>query len=194
MSVYDKDICIIDLETTGTLERTKPTRITQVGIVKLDKDTLEIKDQFESYVNPYEPLTTFITNYTGITDQILKDAPAFPFVANCISRFFDSQNTIIAAWPLCFEQPILQWEYANAELKYPLDRRGIDIGTLARYYMRTNKIDLCSKSDSKDKTAYNLDNVSYTMNIKNDQRHSALADAINEAKVLQYILKDEGNV
>jgi DNA polymerase III alpha subunit (gram-positive type) len=181
--VYNKDIFIIDFETTGTLERTKPTRIIQVGISKLNEYGL-IRF-WESDVNPQESLDEFIVNYTGLTDEKLSKEPKF-------SEEVESEITgilkgeLIAAWPISFEMPILQWEYANAGLKFPLDRRGIDIGTLARYYMAVNKIAL---KPIDERNVYSLDNVLNSLGFPPvTKRHSALEDSYFEGLVLQKIL------
>ena len=188
--MFNKDIYVIDLETTGTLERVKPTRITEIGIVKIDKNTLDIVGIYHSLVNPEESLDDFIVKYTGLTDDLLKDQPKFKEIANAIASFIDGKNGTIAAWPMSFEQPIIQWEYANAGLNYPLDRRGIDIGTLAAFYMFENNIELKKNPESKE-SSYSLDNVKYSLGIEQTgKRHSAVDDAITEANILIKVLNE----
>ncbi len=189
--MFDRNVFVIDLETTGTLERIEPTRITEIGIVKIEGT--QTTDLYHSFVNPEEPLSDFIKNYTGLNDEILASAPKFCEVADEIANFIGNTDGLIAAWPLAFELPILQFEYAKANKKFPLDRRGIDIGTIAQFYLNANRINL--KIPPKGKKVYSLDTVSHTLGLKIDgKRHSAVSDAELEANVLKYIIKQfKGN-
>ncbi|MBR2021989.1 MAG: PHP domain-containing protein, partial [Clostridia bacterium] len=63
--------CVFDIETTGL--SAKDCKITEIGAVLYQNG--EVLDTFSSFVNPHESLTEQISNLTGITDDMLKDAP-----------------------------------------------------------------------------------------------------------------------
>lgn len=82
-----------DLETTGL--SSKADAITEIGAAVF-KDG-EIIDQFQTFVNPGRPLTQKIIDLTGITDEMLKDAPDISevlpkFLAFCGDRPLAAHN------------------------------------------------------------------------------------------------------
>jgi DNA polymerase III alpha subunit (gram-positive type) len=63
---------ILDLETSGAAPSTG-AGITEIGAVKVCGG--EIIGEFQTFVNPQHGLSDFITSLTGITDDMLADAP-----------------------------------------------------------------------------------------------------------------------
>jgi len=87
---------VFDLETTGTSRQR--SEIIELAAVILDKNGIQADDgTFSSYIRPTNPIPTFITNLTGITDYMVCDAETFPTVADSFLRFIqqhasDEQN------------------------------------------------------------------------------------------------------
>ena len=84
------ELIVFDLETTGTT----PTndRIIEIGAVKIRN--LEIVDKFDMFVNPHMEITEFISNLTGITNEMVADAP-------------EENQAIKAFVEFCGENPVL---------------------------------------------------------------------------------------
>jgi inhibitor of KinA sporulation pathway (predicted exonuclease) len=77
--------------------KTCKNEIIEIGAVKLD-DTYEEKDSFKTYVKPViTPVTGRITKLTGITNEMVDDAPDFK---TAIDRFIDwcKASDVIYAW------------------------------------------------------------------------------------------------
>ena len=72
-SIIEKlsDYTIIDLETTGL--DPKYDEIIELGAVRVRNGKIE--ETFQRLVKPDNPIDQFITNLTGITNEMLKDAP-----------------------------------------------------------------------------------------------------------------------
>ncbi len=78
----EEEIVCFDMETTG-LSRRKDA-ITELGAVVLKNG--EIIDRYSAFLNPGRPLTREIVQLTGITDDMIKDAPS---QKDGLNRFLD---------------------------------------------------------------------------------------------------------
>lgn len=77
----DGDFIVFDLETTGLKPATE--EITEIAAVLVREG--EIKDSFQTYVNPHKPIPPEITELTGISDETVADAPELP---EALDKFF----------------------------------------------------------------------------------------------------------
>ena len=62
---------VVDLETTGG--SATESHITEIGAVKVRGG--EVLGEFQTLVDPHEPIPAFIQVLTGITDAMVADAP-----------------------------------------------------------------------------------------------------------------------
>lgn len=67
----DSSYVVFDIETTGLNKNVN--HITEIGAVKVENGV--ITDKWSSFVNPGEPIPTNIVSLTGITDEMVADAP-----------------------------------------------------------------------------------------------------------------------
>lgn len=168
---------IIDLETTGTLDRQDRVKVIEIGALRVNDHTMARGDGICIKVNPQEPLSEFIAKYTGLSDDILKDAPLFPEAYAKLKEFVNGET--LAAWPVSFELPVLQRECFLHGMKFDLDRRAIDIGTICRREM--NKKGLFMDE-------YSLDATRKRLHMDTDselKRHSAFDDCVMEYDLLK---------
>ena len=78
-----KTYCVVDVETTGA--NRKGQKITEIAIVKTDGQ--KIIDQFSTLINPERNIPLRITYLTGITNEMVAEAPKFYEVAKKIVEF-----------------------------------------------------------------------------------------------------------
>src|SRR3954465_11049155 len=95
---------VVDLETTGL--RPGSSQICEIGAVKIVG--FEMVDEFETLVDPREPLSPTITSITGITNRQLRGAPHPPVALRRFLTFAD--DAVLAAHNARFDLAFLDRE------------------------------------------------------------------------------------
>lgn len=72
-SLLSTDYVIVDVETTGS--RSLLSRITEIGAYKISHG--KIVEEFQTLINPLSPIPPFVVHLTGITYEMVADAPVF---------------------------------------------------------------------------------------------------------------------
>ena len=103
-SLYDTDFVVFDLETTGA--KTPPCRITEIGAYRVSKG--KIVGEFETLVNPETSIPPFITELTGITNSMVRNAPKFREVAADFLEFIG--DAVLVAHNSHFDMRFLNHE------------------------------------------------------------------------------------
>lgn len=98
---------VFDLETTGA--KAPPCRITEIGAYRVKNG--EVTDEFQTLVNPEMPIPRFITELTGISDDMVADAPVFADVAHDMLSFIG--DSILVAHNSGFDMRFLNFEIAR---------------------------------------------------------------------------------
>lgn len=72
--LHDLDFAVVDVETTGT-SPDEGARMTEIAVMQVSSGNLV--DEFSTLLDPGRPIPPWISRLTGITDEMVEDAPAF---------------------------------------------------------------------------------------------------------------------
>lgn len=167
-----KKYAIIDIETTGGMA--KRDKITEVGIVIHDGE--RIIDEFTSLVNPNRSIPPNITRITGITNDMVLDAPQFYEIAKTIVEM--TEGAVFVAHNVRFDYSFIK--QAFEELGYTYSKRQLCTVRLSRKAFPGLK-------------SYALGNLIKHFGISVNARHRALDDARATAIILGKILSEQEN-
>lgn len=121
-----KPLIVFDLETTG-LDLVND-RIIQISYIKAMPNG---DDERESlFVNPGKPIPSFVAELTGITDDMVKDAPTFKQFAKALADKFTGCD-FAGFNSNRFDVPMLAEEFLRAGVDFDFSRcRLIDVQTI----------------------------------------------------------------
>ena len=112
-----KPLVVFDLETTG-LDLVHD-RIIQISYVKVYPDQKEERESL--YVNPEKPIPAVVQGLTGITDEMVKDAPTFKQLSRHLADQFTGSD--FAGYNSNrFDIPMLAEEFLRAGVDFDFSR------------------------------------------------------------------------
>lgn len=160
----DEDYVVIDFETTG-LSANKE-EIIQIGAVKY-RNHKEV-DRFHTYIKPSKKVSKRITDITGITNEMLEEAPSMNEQIDNLIKFIDDMTLV--AHNAYFDMAFL---YTLTDKGYKIPKyRVVDTLALAR----KNIIDVDN---------HKLVTLSKYLNIDHNA-HDALGDCLATAEVYKH--------
>lgn len=159
---------IIDIETTGGMANRD--KITEIAIVVHDGE--KTIDTYSSLVNPERSIPEYISNLTGITNEMVRKAPKFYEIAKEIVE--KTNGAIFVAHSARFDYAFIQNEFAN--LGYTFSKKILCTVKLGRRLYPGLK-------------SYGLDSIINHLGLNVESRHRALDDAIATAKFFELLYK-----
>lgn len=159
---------IIDIETTGGSPRHE--RITEVAIFVHDGD--KIVDEFISLVNPERSIPPFITQMTGITNEMVADAPRFFEIAKKIVEI--TEGHVFVAHNATFDYNFIKAEFQSLGFNFK------------REFLCTVKT---SRKLIPGLRSYSLGNLCDSLGIEIKDRHRAAGDALATVRLFEHLLK-----
>lgn len=145
-------------------------RITEICI--LLHDGLQVTDKFTSLINPECYISTYFTNITGITNDMVAEAPKFHEIADVIWKM--TEGRIFVAHNVSFDYNFIKEEFAALGAKFK--RETLCTVRLSRKLM-------------PGKTSYSLGILCSSLGIENEARHRAEGDALATSKLFDLLLQ-----
>lgn len=165
-------IVVIDLETTGT--SANDDKITEIGAVKIEDGKITCK--FATMVNPERKIPQDVVELTGITDEMVSNAPKFEEVAGDLYKF--CHGSIIVAHNLPFDYGFIK--NLSKPCGYVYTNRGMDTLDLSRSLL-------------KGLANYKLNTVCAHFGIE-FLHHRAYSDALATAQLFIELIKIKGSL
>ena len=166
---------VIDLETSGGSPKFG-AGITEIGVVKVRGGA--VLGTFQSFVDPGHALPHFITQLTGITDEMLLSAPFIDEVLPTLFEFLGSPDeTVLVAHNSPFD--ISFFKAAALIHEYPCPNNPTnDTARLARAVLDRDEVINCK-----------LGTLAEFFNARTSPTHRALDDALATVDVLHGIIE-----
>ena len=158
---------IIDVETTGT--SASFGKITEIAIVLHNGAT--VTETYNTLINPECNIPWNITRLTGITNEMVADAPKFCEVAKKIVEM--TAGSIFVAHNAMFDYSFIKEEFKR--LGYDYKRKTICTVKLGRKLLPGHR-------------SYSLGNICEDLGIRITDRHRAIGDALATAKLFEILL------
>ena len=164
----NSEFVVFDLETTGLNE--KQEQIIEIGAARI-KD-FKIVEKFQSFVNPHKKIPEKIVTLTGITNEMVDNAPEIQDVLKEFKEF--CKDTVLVAHNASFDMKFLCEHGERYNIVF--DNPAVDTLMVARYHLR-------------DLDHHRLDDLTEYFNISLENHHRADDDAYATAEILLKLIE-----
>lgn len=164
---------IIDIETTGLSPAAE--RIIEIAIYIHDGE--KVINEYSTLINPERNISANITRITGITNEMVKDAPKFWEIAKDIVILTEGKSFV--AHNASFDYNFIRNEFKSLGYDYKRDR------------LCTVKL---SRKIIPGFKSYSLGKLCSDLGINIDGRHRAAGDALATVKLFEYLLKTDSSL
>ena len=165
------DFVVVDVEATGA--KTPPNRLIELGAYRIRGG--KIVDKFVTLVNPEIPIPRFVATLTGISNDMVRDAPVFADVAPKWLDFVS--DSVLVAHNAPFDTSFLNHEISRV---YPGHR-------MVNPHLCTVKL---SRRAMPDLSNHRLDTIASHFSIPIASRHRAGSDALATAEIFIFLLTE----
>lgn len=162
---------IVDIETAGFAPGEAPG-ITEIAIVVYEDG--KVVDTFETLLNPECRLNPYVIKLTGITEEMVNNAPLFSDVAEQIDQI--TQDCVFVAHSVNFDFSYLQSAFRMCGIDY--QRQKLCTVRLSRKLI-------------PDRPSYSLGNLCAGLGIQLDNRHRAMGDAAATVLLFERCLEED---
>ena len=161
---------IVDIETTGGYA--DGNGITEIAIIL--HNGREVEGRFHTLINPQQLIPRYIASLTGITQEMVADAPVFENVASNIFNLL--KDRVFVAHNVNFDFSFI---------KHQLEQSGFELNTKKLCTVRL------ARKVFPGYRKYSLGSICDELNIVIDNRHRAMGDAAATAILFEKILAND---
>lgn len=165
----DLDFVVVDVEATGA--KTPPNRLIELGAYRIRGG--RIVDKFSQLVNPEIPIPRFVVTLTGISNEMVRQAPVFADVAPKWLDFVS--DSVLVAHNAPFDTSFLNHEISRV---YPGHR-------MVNPHLCTVRL---SRRVLPHIANHRLDTIADHFSIPILSRHRAGSDALATAEIFLFLL------
>ena len=165
---------IIDIETCGSKFELRKGRIIEIAI--LVHDGLQVVERYSTLVNPECHISSYFTRISGITNDMVADAPTFPQIAKKVLEL--TEGAIFVAHNVGFDYSFVQDEFRSLGYKYR--RETLCTVRLSRKLIPGLR-------------SYSLGKLCESLGIEVRDRHRALGDAEATVKLFDLLMQVKSN-
>jgi len=158
---------VIDVETTGGSPSVD--RVIEIAVFVFDGQN--VVHSFSSLLNPKRPIDPYVTKLTGISNEMVKDAPSFEDIHQKLLEL--THENIFVAHNVKFDFGMIRQEFKRLGIDF--NRKQLDTVNLARKVIPGFN-------------SYSLGNICNSLGITITDRHRASGDAEATVKLLKIIL------
>jgi DNA polymerase III subunit epsilon len=162
----EQDYVVVDIETTGGWA--SGDRITEIGAVKIRNH--EVIAEWHSLLNPQRAIPANIVRLTGITNDMVRNAPLFAEIADSFLEFMG--DSIFVAHNVNFDYGFIAYEFERLERRFRFPKLCTCAGMRRRY---------------PGHASYSLGNLCEAYDIEVERHHRALCDARAASHLLNLI-------
>ena len=175
-ALHEVTFVVVDLETDGGSP--SDAGITEIGAVKVRGG--QVVGEFQSLVSIGRPVPPFIRALTGITDEMLLDAPSLAGVLPAFLEF--AHGAVLVAHNAPYDMGFLKGACARLSMPWP-DPPVLDTARLARHVLTRDEVPNCK-----------LATLARHFRATETPTHRALADARATVDVLHGLMERVGNL
>jgi DNA polymerase-3 subunit epsilon len=162
----EQDYVVVDIETTGAWS--SGDRITEIGAIKIRNH--EVVAEWHSLLNPQRNIPANIVRLTGITNEMVRNAPLFAEIADSFMDFMG--DGIFVAHNVNFDYGFLSYEYERLERRFRFPKLCTCAGMRRQY---------------PGHRSYSLGSLCEVYDISLEDHHRALCDAKAAAHLLNLV-------
>ena len=178
-SLRDITFVVVDLETTGGAPY-GGSEITEFGAVKFCAG--EVISEFSTFVKPDGLIPSFISELTGITDEMVSQAPS---ISHVLPEFFEwvgsHTDSVLIAHNAPFDISFLKAAASKIEFEWPA-YPVLDTVKIARHAIDRDEVE-----------NYKLSTLAQFFNTEVQPTHRALDDAQTTVEIFHRILERLGS-